>query len=39
MVHNEVNKLFYNSLIKAAKDVLSMWILFCAGGRVAVLVG
>lgn len=29
-MHNEVNKLFCNSLIKAAKDVFYMWILFFA---------
>lgn len=32
MVHNEVNKLFCNSLVKATKDVFHMWIMFWQGG-------
>lgn len=36
MVHNEVIKLFSNSLVKAAKDVFYMWIIFfCRGSKEA----
>ena len=39
MAHNEVKKLFCNSLAEATKDIFYRWIFFCTGGKEAALGG